>query len=224
MDRNHLIFDPPPLGAALYHPGLPGGGSKIYDRSIYGNHGNISGVSWVKSPGGIWGQYHDGGDDVVIVPHSDVFNISTGFTFIVWFNPVDVSSARMLLCKSGSILHKIFLSPSVLKIGWQRVDGGYPTVYSSNEVNVGSYNFCAVSCSITDLDFYGFINLNGFASPFSDTLTVINNNAYDIYLGRNITAADGFYGTRFLQMFFRTGLSQIGVENIRQRTEHFFGV
>jgi len=43
-DREDLVFSPPELGCVHYLPGLPGGGSKIHDRSPCGNIGTITGA------------------------------------------------------------------------------------------------------------------------------------------------------------------------------------
>ena len=64
-DIDELIFDPPELGSVLYLTGLPCGGSKIYDRSPYGNHGTITGATWKRLPSGLWYLDLDALDDYV---------------------------------------------------------------------------------------------------------------------------------------------------------------
>lgn len=63
--KEKLILNPPELGCALYLPGLPGSGSKIYDRSPYGNNDTITGATWTRLPGGLWCLSFDGTDDYV---------------------------------------------------------------------------------------------------------------------------------------------------------------
>ena len=59
------VFAPPALGTNLALTGLPGGSSKIHDRSPYGNHGTIIGATWKMLPSGLWVLSFDGGDDSI---------------------------------------------------------------------------------------------------------------------------------------------------------------
>lgn len=61
-------YDYPPAldGAVLYMPGLPGYGSKIWDRSQGGNHGTIVGATWERLPSGLWTLRYWGDDYVNI--------------------------------------------------------------------------------------------------------------------------------------------------------------
>jgi len=52
-------------GCVLYLPGYPGSGSSIKDFSGSGNHGTISGATWVRLPSGLWCLSFDGVDDYV---------------------------------------------------------------------------------------------------------------------------------------------------------------
>lgn len=67
-----------------------GTGTTAGDTSGYGNHGTISGATWI---GGVVGNAlsFDGVDDVVVVPHHSVFNIQS-FTIIAWVFPKDFVS------------------------------------------------------------------------------------------------------------------------------------
>ncbi len=86
LDRENLVFNPPDLGCVLSLSGLPGGDSKIYDRSSYGNTGTITGAIWVRLPSGLWCQYFDGADDGVVIPRSTSFEPATAITFELWVN------------------------------------------------------------------------------------------------------------------------------------------
>jgi len=66
LDRDtNLLFSPPEAGCVLYLPGLPGSGSKVYDRSPYGNIGTIYGATWKKLPSGLWCLSFDNVDDYI---------------------------------------------------------------------------------------------------------------------------------------------------------------
>lgn len=84
LDREDLVFGPPQLGCVLYLPGLPGGGSKTYDRSSYGNHGLITGATWVKLPSGLWCLSFDGTDDYVTTTTLPINWTSDDWSVLVW--------------------------------------------------------------------------------------------------------------------------------------------
>ena len=86
LDRNidGLVSEPPELGCVLYIPGLPGGNTKIYDRSPYGNHGAITGATWVRLPSGLWCLSFDGSDDYVGCGSGSSLDITGALTMEVW--------------------------------------------------------------------------------------------------------------------------------------------
>lgn len=83
VDRDRLVFDSPELGHVLYLPGLPGGGSSIYDRSPYGNTGTITGATWVRLPSGLWCLSFDGSDFVSIPVKTEITSLALG-TIVIW--------------------------------------------------------------------------------------------------------------------------------------------
>jgi len=84
--KDKILFQPPEIGCVLSLTGLPGGGSKIYDRSAYGNIGTITGATWVKLPGGLWCLSFDGQDDYVDCGNPSAMDFTTeDFTVELWF-------------------------------------------------------------------------------------------------------------------------------------------
>lgn len=84
IDREDLVFNPPELGCVLSLSGLPGGGSKIYDRSPYGNIGTITGATWVRLPSGLWCLSFDGDDDYVDCGSPAAFDLTGEFSLEAW--------------------------------------------------------------------------------------------------------------------------------------------
>ncbi len=82
-DRDGPVFDPPELGCVLHLPGLPGGGSKLHDRSPYGNAGTIVGATWIRLPSGLWCLSFDGSDDKVTILDNPSVDILAGESFSV---------------------------------------------------------------------------------------------------------------------------------------------
>jgi len=98
LDRNidRLVFEPPELGCVLYLPELPGSGSRIYDRSPYGNVGTIVGATWKRLPSGLWYLDSDGVDDTI--DFGTILTTSvTELTIKVWVNPRVIASDDGLL-------------------------------------------------------------------------------------------------------------------------------
>ena len=99
-DIDRLVFEPPEPGCVMYLPGLPGGGSKIYDRSPYGNIGAIAGAVWKRLPGGLWYLSFDGTDDVVDCGTAASLNVGTGdFAVEQWVKPTAGSGAQGVVYK-----------------------------------------------------------------------------------------------------------------------------
>ncbi|HEY83190.1 MAG TPA: LamG domain-containing protein [Dehalococcoidia bacterium] len=97
---DELVFGPPGLGGVLYLPGPSGGGSKICDRSPYGNVGTITGATWMRLSSGLWCVNFDGVDDCVSCGHEASLDITTEGTWLAW-----VKASQLL---SSTAHHTIF--------------------------------------------------------------------------------------------------------------------
>lgn len=86
FSKESLLLEPPPLGCVLYLPGLPGGASKTYDRSPYGNVGTITGATWTRLPRGLWCLDFDGVDDYIAIPQTASMSGWTAGTIGIWLN------------------------------------------------------------------------------------------------------------------------------------------
>ena len=84
LDRDELVFNPPDLGCVLCLSGLPGGDSRVYDRSPYGNTGAITGAVWKRLAGGPWYLDFDGSDDYVDCGNGTCFDSSSQLSVEVW--------------------------------------------------------------------------------------------------------------------------------------------
>jgi len=89
LDKEELVFNPPELGCVLSLPEFPGGGSRIYDRSPYGNIGTITGAGWQRLPGGLWCLSFDGTDDYVNCGNKSSLDITGAITLETWVKVTD---------------------------------------------------------------------------------------------------------------------------------------
>jgi len=62
-------------------------GSVLYDRSGNNNHGTITGATWERSPGGLWGLKLDGSDDYVQLASNITLNVNSVIMFWAKFSP-----------------------------------------------------------------------------------------------------------------------------------------
>ena len=137
-----LVFEPPPIGTVLYLPGLPGDGSRIYDRSPYGNQGTITGAVWTRLPSGLWVLSFDGIDDKVTITNAPSLNITDELTIEFWVKSTTVgwgygigkpvitnnpTNYRFYTIDQNlrfhyfSTIHQTYATGNVITAGWQQV-------------------------------------------------------------------------------------------------------
>ncbi len=75
---------PPPANCVLHLTGYPPGGATITDFSGQGNHGTITGATWVRLPSGLWVLSFDG-DDYVGCGNAVNLQITNNLGIEVWF-------------------------------------------------------------------------------------------------------------------------------------------
>jgi len=82
--QDSLLFHPPELGSVLFLPGLPGGGSRIYDRSPYGKIVTVIGAVWKLTAGGVPYLAFDGVDDYLSLTNAPQLQITGDLTLKTW--------------------------------------------------------------------------------------------------------------------------------------------
>jgi len=153
-----LIFSPPLPGCILTYPGLPGGGSTIFDRSIYGNQGLISGASWVRSPGGLWCLDFDGIDDGVDCG-GPAFAITEHITLMTWVKITGNPNADYagIMCERGNgnyrIIGQLSANPTVLTFGIRDAAGAMRWTSSPYDIGAG-WHFVAGTYDGQAINFY----------------------------------------------------------------------
>ena len=83
-------FEPPELGTVLALSDKIPTGATILDNSPYGNHGTITGATWVRLPSGLWVLSFDGTDDYINCGKTASLKITNTITFECWVNPTSV--------------------------------------------------------------------------------------------------------------------------------------
>jgi hypothetical protein len=111
LDREDLVFNSSELGCVLSLSELPGGGSKIYDRSPYGNIGSITGAAWKRLPSGLWVLSFDGQDDYVDCGDNNSLEFTTGpFTLLAWIYPTLLAAGLpQIFCRTDDGINGYYL-------------------------------------------------------------------------------------------------------------------
>ena len=230
LSEDSLVFDPPGLGRVLYLPGLPGGSSKIHDRSPYGNVGTITGATWKRLPSGLWYLYFDGTDDEVDCGNNAVFRPTSGDLAVeIWVKPDATQNDYANIV-------------SVHYNGWAlEQNGSNVNQYYFEYFNGTSWEGQSTLTTLTaDIWQHFFVQKRGTAmehflngvlsaseSGVSDILSY--NGTHSLFIGRRSNPtptppATYWGGGLALVRVYLRSFSALDVQNSFNREKHLFGV
>ncbi len=224
LDRENLVFNPPDLGCVLSLSGLPGGGSKIYDRSPYGNIGMMTGATWVRLLSGLWCLSFDGSDDKVVCADADQYDVQA-FTALLWVNPNDVVEQQSLMgnytyaAGKGGFAIRLSTNGLVFSIFFSASE----TVNTySNSITAETWQLIACVYDLANMKSY----VNAVAGTPTAETTVMEPSTNDLAFGvrpDNQTSYpyDGYIA---LPRVINRALSTLELQNIFDREKHLFGV
>jgi hypothetical protein len=211
--KNDLLFSSPPLGAVLSYTGLPGGGTTIYDRSLYGNHGAISGATWYNTATGVPYLYFDGVDDYVNIGSGESLDITTAISLEAW-----------VYFDSAGIVRDIFRRTSSYILQINNVERARLVVYKGAGAGVNVDLFHS-DTMVVDTWYYivgtfdgstAYLYLNaGTPDSQAQSITIASNPATDVGLGSDGAGGGNDHkgGIAFPKMYHRT----LGADEIRRR-------
>ncbi|HUV76187.1 MAG TPA: LamG domain-containing protein [Dehalococcoidales bacterium] len=231
-DIDRLVFEPPEPGCVLYLPGLPGGGSKIYDRSPYGNIGAITGATWKKLPSGLWYLGFDGSDDYVDCGTAASLDMGTGdFSMLVWVYtsyPSD-SNAGIISKKAGYFtngygLHTTSVAQAYWRILVHAEDSASNQVQYNNDSNLAIDAWYLVAVTFDrdgDATLYIKGDLEEIKSASMSSVGDIDN-AHILEIGE----ANGRHHNGYIALprIYRRVLSALEIQSYFDREKHLFGV
>ena len=243
VDRDSLVFEPPELGCVFYLPGLPGGSSKIHDRSPYGNQGSITGATWKRLPSGLWCLSFDGNDDFINCGDKDVFSFTDGagadlaFSLEAWVKLADATSSNFLAKYDSSVNKREWLFGTAgddsLNLQLLHFDenvyivrytaGGYMTTYEGEWIKVvATYDGLEVNTGL-------LLYINGAVIPATaggaGSYTGMSNTTIPMYIGVYQHETSGFLkGDIALPRIHRRVLSAFEIQNSFNQEKHLFGV
>lgn len=223
LDLDELVFTPPEPDCLLALPGLPGSGSKLYDRSSYGHLGTVTGATWQRLPSGLWCLSYDGVDDYTNLGNSNNFNVSH-ITLELWVALADVDKPadQYLICKGDLDPWDIRDNGSSLSFYVKRAsDSTYSSAGFSTSL-LHDNEWCSVVGTYDGVKVRLYLNgeLKGGPVSFPGTIKVTTAN---VYLG----GMGAYYPTggkiAFPRIYHRA-LNALEINNHFHQEKHFFGV
>jgi len=221
LDREDLVFNPPELGCVLCLPGLPGGASKIYDRSPYGNHGTITGATWTRLPSGLWCLSFDALDDYVDAGLSTDLSGGGDFTIEGWFK-ASYDDRRYAASQSHTIAPYssdwIIMESQTTSLFWMRsVTLAAPTGFDGTK-----WNHLVLAWNKTTGTYEGFVN--GVSVGTSGTVSGYGGVG-SVKIASSGDGTSTFWGgLSALVTIYRRLLSTLEIQNHFNQEKHLFGV
>lgn len=224
LDKEDLVFNPPEPGCVLYLPGLPGGASKIHDRSPYGNHGTITGATWVRLPSGLWCLSFDGSDDHVNCGSGDSLNPTSAMSVMAWVKFAEFKTGQCISSKYDGNGWIFGPDPNTSPYDALR----FKVWGATNGHRLGAthlsadtwYHICGVYES-SDIHIY----LNSILDDGTTGGTIpaaITPSATALYIARYSSVYT--HGDIALFRMCNSGLTALGIQNCFNREKHLFGV
>lgn len=197
----------------------------IYDMSGKGNHGTITGATWVRLPSGLPGLSFDGTDDYITINN---IQFTTGMTLEVWAKDFNTVGNRELF---GSWEYS---AGNFRSFGFRVEDGNVqfwmsPDGTSANAKNIltaftvdGTAVYLAATWDGTTMR----VHKNGVVDANTNTMAACYYNAtYKIYSGvLNAAKENDFLGKMFLWRITNVARTAEQLINTYNQTRHLFGV
>lgn len=217
------LVEAPELGSLLYLPGLPGSGSKVYDRSPYGNSGTITGATWTKLPSGIWCLSFDGIDDVVDCGNSACFNVTSALTVVAWINPVGWGGGTYgrILSKGVITAWAFFLSMTTAEMRFYGASMGSAIQSNPNVIALNKWQQVGITYNKANVRFY----VNGVYQGGDALSQPLGTNIQNLLVGSESEVADRcFNGNIALVRVLNRPWTTLEFQNSFNREKHLFGV
>jgi hypothetical protein len=192
----------------------------IKDKSGYGNHGTITGATWVQLSSGLWVQNFDGTDDYITVTPTASLKVTKQHTIMLWFYHVTDENNMGLFGWDGDTADG----------GWRVINNATPIIaYSTNadgtvslqEVGahaIGSWIFYAFTYDGAAQNIYrdGVINNTG-----AQTGNIVYG-ATNFVIGTYYAASQCIIGKFGLFRVFSRAISATEIAGIYQSERHLF--
>jgi len=216
VDIDQLVFEPPELGCVLSLTGLPRGGSKIYDRSPYGNIGTITGAVWTRLPSGLGVLDFDGIDNYVSCGSPASLDLKNNFTIMMWATAL-AQNVYMVAWGEGDVGKRRSLytdGNNFAFSGW-----GANVISTTIIVNQGyKHLVCNVDASSNVELFVNGVSVKTGSPALVDYATTTT------YIGASSPTSGRWTGKIGLVSIYNRVLLASEIQNHYNREKHLFGV
>ena len=225
LDVDELVFNPPELGGVLYLPGPSGGGSKIYDRSPYGNAGTITGATWTRLPSGLWVLSFDGVDDYVDCGDRASLDTADAITIMAWAKPTDVVGTKVIAARriQPDVENPFYFALLGDKLNFAFYVGGVwkGNVAGVDTLSAGLFSHLAVTYNRAQYIYY----INGIEDVArNETAAMPTGTDVKLMLGNYDGGAQRFSGYIALLYIYNRALSALEIQNHFNQEKRLFGV
>lgn len=206
----------------LYLPGYPYVGTTINDRSGNGNHGTITGATWVRLPSGLWVLNFDGDDRVSCGVATSLEVGSSDFSVLVWCKVTDTVNLQVIVGKLSFGLQQfgIYANTGVIS-GAMRADGAGITVDMIAPYSASAYYLIALTRLTNTLTLYA----NGVPQNTGDVTGITPDTSAQIFrIGETYNSTYRLTGQAGLVKQLTVALSTTQIVNIFNQERHLFGV
>lgn len=222
-DIEEIVFNPPGASCVLSLTGLPGGYSRIYDRSAYGNHDLITGATWVRTEGGLWALNLDGSDDYINSFGMESISLPP-VTIMAWVNMNQLATSEsyhVLYAKyesqvSGSMF--AVMPDGTLRL-YSNTAGGQTNITTTDTIATGEWHQLAGQNNLKTSRIY----LDGKVSK-ADTGTCVADAANDLVIGDRGDRYGSLNGKIALFRLYNRVLSAVEINNKFNQERALFGV
>ncbi len=183
-----------PPSCVLYLPGVPAGGSKILDKSRFGNHGIISGAAWTRLPSGFSSLLFNGSSDKVTITTHTGFPLGTALTILVWAKTsAHAADIGQMFCNVDETLFSGFMIriQSGYLAGFIN-DGGWKYLFSTAIYNDGIWHQFAMEGQ-NGQKIKGYVDTVEIGYTNQDTIGTMAVGDTTLYLGRRHDGADQWF-------------------------------
>jgi len=222
--REKILFEPPEIGCVLSLTGLPGGGSKIYDRSPYGNIGTIVGATWVRLPSGLWCLSFDGNDDYVNCGNNESLAIADAITIEAWVyaETLGQGSAGRIVAKNDIVNYAYLPIVANNSIAIYFDSAQYPSDASVFVLNIFQHFAVTFDKNLGSNQIKHYKNGNPIGT--NTRTAAIPTSANSLVVGNRSAGGRTWDGYVSLLRFYNRALSALEIQNHFCREKHLFGV